>query len=282
MLENESVQRRKRSISRDGISSLRDRLKEIFEIAKQRVRKLQPGWGAIFGGWQFQDRERNPRWPPSNCRYPIPEYRFDYSEKQFTLNVFPLLSPRIFSLFPFYVQRAQSVDGKKGERTRERFRDRSSPTPFLPKPCGKSRRRVRGRERKCINAARNVRDDEVAVYTLYRMHEIFGSRESPLLRRGKVYESPWKLTFFMDRRRGGEGRGNRDISARSHGLHRVKLGRSFGKKAAPSFRAGRRIDRGKEMIRFFCHDDPFFSGALAVTHYPPGGDILFDEENVRV
>lgn len=141
---------------------------------------------------------------------------------------------------------------------------------------------MRGRERKCINVARNVRDDEVAVYTLYRMHEIFGSRESPLLRRGKVYESPWKLTFFMDRRRGGEGRGNRDISARSHGLHRVKLGRSFGKKAAPSFRAGRRIDRGKEMIRFFCHDDPFFSGALAVTHYPPGGDILFDEENVRV
>lgn len=29
---------------------------------------------------------------------------------------------------------------------------------------------------------RNVGDDEVVVYTLYRMHEIFGSRESPLLR----------------------------------------------------------------------------------------------------
>lgn len=74
------------------------------------------------------------------------------------------------------------------------------------------------------------------------------------------------------RRRGGGGRGNRDISARSHGLHRVKLGRSFGKKAAPSFRAGRRIDRGKEMIRFFCHDDPFFSGGNALS--PRGGYFI--------
>lgn len=182
-----------------------------------------------------------------------------------------LFSPRGFS---FFLRTARTIGGrKKGEKNSREISRSIIPHTFPRSRAGKSRRRVRGRERKCINAARNVRDDEVAVYTLYRMHEIFGSRESPLLRRGKVYESPWKLTFFMDRRRrGGEGRGNRDISARSHGLHRVKLGRSFGKKAAPSFRAGRRIDRGKEMIRFFCHDDPFFSGGNALS--PRGGYFI--------
>lgn len=140
-----------------------------------------------------------------------------YSEKQFTLTLcifqsptypsrFDTLSPAF--LFPFYVYSAHNrwTERERERGTRERFRDRSPPhtAPFLEQ-CGKSSEHAKlcgGREegeRKCINAARNVRDDEVAVYTLYRMHEIFGSRESPLLRHGKVYESPWKLTFFMDR-----------------------------------------------------------------------------------
>lgn len=111
-----------------------------------------------------------------------------------------LFSPRGFS---FFLRTARTIGGrKKGEKNSREISRSIIPHTFPRSRAGKSRRRVRGRERKCINAARNVRDDEVAVYTLYRMHEIFGSRESPLLRRGKVYESPWKLTFFMDRRRG--------------------------------------------------------------------------------
>lgn len=103
------------------------------------------------------------------------------------------LSPAIFT-----------IDGwnerERERRTRERFRDRCSEFPSeVGNRAEPVERKRGGGGRKCINAARNVRDDEVAVYTLYRMHEIFGSRESPLLRRGKVYESPWKLTFFMDR-----------------------------------------------------------------------------------
>ena len=42
-----------------------------------------------------------------------------------------------------------------------------------------------GKENAETRGCRNVGDDEVVVYTLYRMHEIFGSRESPLLRHGE-------------------------------------------------------------------------------------------------
>lgn len=171
------------------------------------------------------------------------------------------------------------MDGKKGKRTRERFRDRSSPTPFLPKPCGKSRRRVRGRERKCINAARNVRDDEVAVYTLYRMHEIFGSRESPLLRRGKVYESPWKLTFFMDRRR-GERAAETAIYPRAATAYIVLSSEEASERRL--LRVFEREDESTGGKRWFVSFATTTPSSLAVTHYPPEGDILFDEENVRV